>query len=80
MLPIATVVALQTMWASSNTSQDCRLLFLIEHLYVFFSVRVRSAAGRCGGLGSNGSNFQVLMLLFVVFSLQYSFLILFFSC
>lgn len=36
-LPIATVVALQTMWASSNMSQDCRLLFLIEHLYVFFS-------------------------------------------
>lgn len=36
-LPLATVVALQTMWASANKSQDCGLLFLIEHLYVFFS-------------------------------------------
>lgn len=36
-LPLATVVALQTMWASANMSQDCGLLLLIEHLYVFFS-------------------------------------------
>lgn len=55
MLPIATVVALQTMWASANMSQDCGLQLLIEHLYVFFSdrekyrspVKVRSVSDRC---------------------------------
>lgn len=35
-LPAATVVAPQTMWAGANTSQDRRLRLLIEHLYVFF--------------------------------------------
>lgn len=39
-LPLATVVALQTMWASANKSQDCGLLFLIEHLHVLCSDRV----------------------------------------
>lgn len=36
-LLVATVVALQTMWASANMIQDCGLLLLIEHLYMFFS-------------------------------------------
>lgn len=39
-LPLATAVALQTMWASANKSQDCGLLFLIEHLHVLCPDRV----------------------------------------